>query len=308
MSIFWSFSEVLLPIAVIIGIGYLIRRTYPIDLRSLNRVSIYVLSPSLVFVTLLRTEVGGGMAVRLALLMLLVILATIAVGFGVAVALRLSRPRRSGFLLTAAFMNSGNFGLSATRFAFGEVGFGYAVIGYLVQAIASQTLAVYLASAGNGSRRAALTQVFRLPLVYAVIAALLLRALGIQLDESDGSLALGLYRGIRLLADAALPLLLMLLGMQLTERPAAQATQPLLAAATLRLGVSIPLAFALGTALGLSGLPLHVGVLQAAMPTAVNMTILALEFDTWPEFVSSGVVVTTLGSLVTLTLLIAALR
>jgi predicted permease len=49
-------------------------------------------------------------------------------------------------------------------------------------------------------------------------------------------------------------------------------------------------------------------MIQAAMPTAVNMTVLALEFDAWPEFVSNGVVATTLGSLVTLTILIAAVR
>ncbi len=60
--------------------------------------------------------------------------------------------------------------------------------------------------------------------------------------------------------------------------------------------------------LGLSGLPLQVGIIQAALPTAVNTTILALEFDTWPQFVSNVVVTTTLGSLVTLTLLIALFR
>jgi len=58
----------------------------------------------------------------------------------------------------------------------------------------------------------------------------------------------------------------------------------------------------------LRGLPLQVGVVQAAMPTAVNTTILALEFDTWLQFVSNVVVTTMFGSLVTLTLLIALFR
>jgi len=60
--------------------------------------------------------------------------------------------------------------------------------------------------------------------------------------------------------------------------------------------------------LGLSDLPLRVAIIQAAMPTAVNTTILALEYDTWPNFVSNVVVATTIGSLLTLTLLIAFLR
>ena len=79
-------------------------------------------------------------------------------------------------------------------------------------------------------------------------------------------------------------------------------------AVVIRLLLSIPLAFGIGSVLGLNGIPLHVGTIQAAMPTAVNMIILALEFDAWPEFVSNGVVITTLGSLVSLTFLIALLR
>jgi predicted permease len=150
--------------------------------------------------------------------------------------------------------------------------------------------------------------VFRLPLIYAAIAALVLRLLGIHMDESDGAVAWALYRGVRLLADATLPFLLLILGMQLTKREPIRAWRPLGTVTALRLVGSIPLAYAAGLLLGLHDLPLAVGVVQAAMPTAVNMTILALEFDAWPQFVSNGVVLTTLGSLVTLTLLLVVLR
>ena len=76
----------------------------------------------------------------------------------------------------------------------------------------------------------------------------------------------------------------------------------------LRLVVSIPIAFGVAYLLGLSDLALRVGIMQAAMPTAVNTTILALEFDTWPHFVSNVVVATTIGSLITLTLLLVCLQ
>lgn len=303
-----AFSEVLLPIVVIVALGYTLRRAFALDLRTLNRVSIYVLSPSLVFVTLLRAEVAGAEALRLALQMLLVVLTMAGCAFVLGLLLGLSGPQRSGLMLSCGFMNSGNYGLPATRFAFGEAGFQYAVIGYLTQAILSQTLAVYLASAGHGDRRAALGQVFRLPLIYAVLLALGLRLLGVRLDEREGALALGLYRGLRLLADATLPFLLLILGMQLHQRQPLGALGPLTGATVLRLLGSIPVAYGAALLLGLSDLPLRVGIVQAAMPTAVNMTILALEFDAWPEFVSNVVVVTTLASLITLTLLIVWLR
>ncbi len=302
------FSEVVLPIVVIAGIGYLLEGAFPLDPRTLNRVSLYGLSPCLLFVTLLRTEINGGEALRLALLMLLVVISMCVCAYLVARSMRLNRTQRSGFMLAATFMNSGNYGLPATRFAFGDAGFQYAVIGYLTQAFLSQTLAVYVASSGGGNRRAALTQVLRMPMLYAAALAVVLRLLGIRMDESTGFVAVGLFRGLQLLADATLPLLLLILGMQLRRRKPLGSFGPLGTATALRLVASVPIAFGVASLLGLGDLALRVGILQAAMPTAVNTTILALEFDTWPQFVSNVVVATTFASLITLTLLVVLLR
>lgn len=302
------FSEVLLPIVVITALGYLLQRTFPLDARTLNRVSLYVLSPCLLFVTLLRAEINGGEALRLSLLMLLVVAGMCVCAYIVARVMRLNPSQRSGFMLAATFMNSGNYGLSATRFAFGEIGFQYAVIGYLTQAFLSQTFAVYVASMGGGDRRAALKQVLRMPMLYAALLAIGLRLAGIRLDESNGFVAVGLFRGLRMVADATLPFLLLILGMQLQRRTPLASAGPLGTATALRLVGSVPIAFAVAYLLGLKDLPLHVGVVQAAMPTAVNTTILALEFDTWPHFVSNVVVTTTIFSLLTLTVLLLFLR
>src|SRR5690349_17730216 len=128
------FSEVLLPIVVIAVMGYLLQGAFPLDARTLNRVSLYVLSPCLLFATLLRAEISGGEALRLSMLMFLVVVSMSVCAYLVARALRLDAPQRSGFMLATTFMNSGNYGLPATRFAFGDIGFQYAVVGYLTQA------------------------------------------------------------------------------------------------------------------------------------------------------------------------------
>jgi hypothetical protein len=59
---------------------------------------------------------------------------------------------------------------------------------------------------------------------------------------------------------------------------------------------------------GLRGPALQAGVLQSSMPTAVMTTILALEFDAKPEFVTSVVCIATLLSPLTVTVLIAYLQ
>jgi len=51
-----------------------------------------------------------------------------------------------------------------------------------------------------------------------------------------------------------------------------------------------------------------VGVIQASMPTAVNVTILATEFNVRPQFVSSVVVVSTIASLLSLIVLLGLVR
>jgi predicted permease len=59
--------------------------------------------------------------------------------------------------------------------------------------------------------------------------------------------------------------------------------------------------------LGLSELSTQLAVMLSSMPTAVNVTILALEFDVRPRFVSSVVAVSTVASVLSLTLILALL-
>lgn len=63
-----------------------------------------------------------------------------------------------------------------------------------------------------------------------------------------------------------------------------------------------------GFVVGLKGLPWQVMVLQAAMPSPVNATILAREFNAQPSAVSKATLINTIGSVLTLTIWIVLLR
>ena len=58
---------------------------------------------------------------------------------------------------------------------------------------------------------------------------------------------------------------------------------------------------------GFEGAARNVAVLQSSMPTAVGAALVAVEFNVRPTFVSGAVLVTTLGSAVTLTILLLLL-
>jgi predicted permease len=122
------------------------------------------------------------------------------------------------------------------------------------------------------------------------------------------TLPTAIARPVELLSAAAIPSMLLVLGMQF-EKGAWPARPGLVAAAAvLALVVSPILGFLLARVLGLEGVARQAVIVESAMPSAVITTILALEFDVAPAFVTSVVVVTTLVSPVTVSLLIALLQ
>jgi predicted permease len=146
-------------------------------------------------------------------------------------------------------------------------------------------------------------RVLRMPQVYATAAALAVRATGFDPDAATG-LGVGLFRGLTLLSEATLPMMLIVLGAQLATGVALTEPRLVALASALRLLVSPLVAYGLGLALGLSPLGLAVGVMLAGMPTAVNTTIVAVEFGSRPSLVVGTVVVTSVLSLLTLSVIL----
>jgi malate permease and related proteins len=143
-----------------------------------------------------------------------------------------------------------------------------------------------------------------MPQVYAVLAALAVRLGGLRLDPTSGGILNDVFRGVALVGDAAVPLLLIILGLQLAETGRITEGPRVALATILRLELSVPLALGLSYLLNLDELSTKLAVVLSSTPTAVNVTILAIEFNVRPRFVSSVVVVSTAASVFTLTLVL----
>jgi predicted permease len=304
---FSVFAQVLLPILVVVASGYLLQRRLELDLQSVNRLSLYLLSPALIFSSLVQSRIEVTETVHIGAFMTLFVISIGAVTWLVAILLRLDSIDRAAMMLCVMFMNAGNYGLPAARFAFGQEGFDRAVLFFVVQAILAQTLAIYIAGAGHGDRRGGLVQLLKMPQIYAVLAALAVRFGGVRLDPTGEGILNDVFRGVALVGDAAVPLLLVILGLQLAETGRISEGPKVALAAVLRLGLSVPLAVGLSYLLNLDELSTKLAVMLSSMPTAVNVTILAIEFNVRPRFVSSAVVVSTAVSVFTLTLILVLL-
>lgn len=292
------FSDNILPILLAAGAGFLIRRTLHIDPRPISQATFYVFSPALVFTLLVTTGIlvedilrmMGFAAVLIGLMGLL--------SWLVARALRLDGGLGAAFMLSTTFMNAGNYGMSVNKFAFGDLGLAWASLFFVTSAMMTNAVGVYIATVGRRSPLHALVGLARVPAVYAIPLGLLVRTQGIELP-------LALWRPIDLLASATVPSMLLILGMQMGVSGLPPQRGLLAGASAMRLLLSPALAWALAPVFGLEGIGLQVGVLEAAMPSAVLSTIIAIEFGVEPGFVTGAVLATTLLSPFVLTPLIA---
>ncbi|HIJ68742.1 MAG TPA: AEC family transporter [Deltaproteobacteria bacterium] len=301
MELLAIFVQNILPIFIVACIGFLIVRYLEADVRTLSRVTIYVLTPCLLFDVLVTSDVSADEFGRLTLLALGTILGIGLIAWLAARALRLDRVMTSAFMVVVMFANGGNYGLPLTLFVFGQEALARATIYFVVSIVLTYTIGIFLASSGRRSLGEALLSVLRIPSIYASAAAIVVIFTGVATPSL-------LMRPIKLLGDAAIPVMILVLGMQL-ERAVKPARLRLVGLAVgLRLIVSALLGLLLAQFLGLGGAARQAGVLQSAMPVAVVTTILAVEFEVEPAFVTSVVFLSTILSPLTLTPLIALLK
>ena len=300
-DLFSVFASDLLPIFVIAGAGFALARWLKASASTLTHVVFYALLPCLAFRLLVTTVATGRQFGLMVLLAVLVMLAMAVIGVLLSLALRLSRAESTVLLLVVMFSNGGNYGLPVVSFAFGEDALSYGTVFFLTGSVLTNTLGAFLAAAGRRSLRTAATSVLRIPAIYGIAAAMFVLATGIEMPTP-------LLRPITMLSDAALPLMILVLGMQL-ERVVKPARPALVAVAVCVSLLAAPLvALGLTSLLDVSGAARQAVVVLSSMPVAVATTILALEFDASPDFVTSAVFLSTILSPITLTPLIAYLR
>jgi predicted permease len=294
------FVSDIVPIFLIAGVGYLLASKLQANLKTLAHVAFYALAPCFAFRMLSTSKMTGPEAGRIALLAVLVMLVMGLLARIAAIPFRLSRAELSGFLLVAMFSNGGNYGLPVVLFAFGNDALAPATVYFVTSSILTYTAGVFLAASGRRSVSRAILGISRTPAIYGVGVAALVLVTGI-------SVPVVLTRPIQLLADGAIPIMILVLGMQLQRATKPERPRVVAAAAALSLVAAPFVALGLTWLLGLTGYARQAGVVLASMPTAVITTILALEFDTAPAFVTNVVFMTTLLSPLTLAPLIAYL-
>jgi malate permease and related proteins len=288
------------PVLLAAGAGFAIGRAFQLDIRSITRVTFYIFSPCLVFVSLYETQLTGDEFGRMALFAAGVIISLGILAFLFGKLIGLNRSALTGLVVINMFGNGGNYGLPLTLFAFGETALARAVIYYVVSTVMVYSVGILVASSKRSNLKESLTAILKLPVLYGVVVATVLKLAHIELPTP-------LFRATELLSQAALPVMLVVLGLQLSQMTRLENLRVITAASVFQLLSGPAVGLLMAGVVGLSGPARQAGVLEASMPTAVITTILAVEYDIDPAFVTGIVLVTTLLSPFTLAPLIAYL-
>ncbi|MFN8442682.1 MAG: AEC family transporter [Caldilineaceae bacterium] len=295
------FLNILLPVFSLVAVGYVAGPRLQIEARSLSRFAYYILVPAFVFGQFSTAEIRANLAFRMALYMIVVTLGGVLVSLIVAWLRGASIQMRASYVLVAAFGNVGNFGLPIIQFKLGDSGILPATFYFLIGITFGFIVGVTAATWHKGSGRGAIWSAFTTPGVVALLPALFFNGFGIAPP-------LFLTRAVSLLASAMVPVMLVTLGIQLAGmgRPKLLDGDVILIS-LIRLLAGPAFAILLASWFGLSGVERGAGIIQASMPAAVLTSLIALEHDLLPDFVTTTVLFSTLLSAVTLTLVLAML-
>jgi len=274
--------EVVFPVFAIIALGYLLARFTHLDTKTLSELVVNITSPCLVYVSIAKREIvaadwlvmGGAAA---------------AIIFGTAVLMELYQRaaaiRSRGLFLPAMFMNSGNMALPFSLLAFGAPGFDMAIIFYVTVALLHYSIGVFIAKGRGGFQ-----EIFRLPLIYAALAGLVSSLFRVQLPSF-------LFTPVEMLANVAIPLMILALGIQLHSLRV-RSVRHAVAGVSIRMGGGFLIAVLFVLLFGIGGLSRKVIFLDSLMPPAVFNVVLAQKYAADPDAVASAIVIGTLLSVV----------
>jgi len=291
------FVDIVLPVFLLIAAGFWLEKRFAPDIQTLSNSSLYLFTPALTFSALVKSAVELSLAGDIFLFMCLYTLLLLMLACGVGRAVQFDFAKRRALAMSTVLMNCGNFGLPLVYFAFGAAGLGSSILTFVMFTIPLSTLGIMLAQKQSTNWRGSLINTLRIPIFHAVILAVLVKGLQLQVPEL-------LLRPIDLLGQAAIPVMLVLLGVQLAKTRITWEYGYLSLAAMIRLVLAPLLAWGLTRALGIGGIPQKVLILQTSTPAAVLPLLYSLRYGTRPDLVATAVALTTLLSAVSLTLLL----
>lgn len=290
MEILLRIVSIILPVFIIIGLGYSYARFkgqgVKADMAAVNRISMDVLCPLLVFTALAGKDFDVGHNVWLILAGLLIALGSGLLAWPVA---RFFGYDVRSFVPPMMYNNCGNMGLPLAALAFGDYGLSAAVALFMACNLVYFTVGIKIIQKGHPDHPEGSLTFLRSPMMLAMLVGMVFALMHLHLPEF-------LFVALKMLGDACIPIMLFALGVRLLD----------INFSSWRIGVVgaivCPLAGLIVAALLDVVLPLTTTqrgqmYLFAALPPAVFCFLVAEQYQQEPDKVASIVLLGNLAAL-----------
>lgn len=303
MVILNVFFDVLLPILVMFGCGWVLDRKTPLDLNTLVKLNLRIFVPAFMFYQVVTAKVSASEVLRVVLFTACISGTLFFIAAWVAKAQGMDMAKTRSLQIAAMFYNSANYGIPLMTLAYPLGGVSLQAFVIMTQNIGNFTVGLALAASARHTGWRAILPMLRQGSIWALFAGLMVRAFGIPVMNWPW-----LWVPVDFIHKGLVSFALLTLGVQLSKTKVHPAFSRLGWALGLRLIGGPIVGAALVWIFGFRGETAAQMILSASFPTAVNTALIAHEFNADPEFATSAVFWSTICSMATVTLLIALLR
>ncbi|MFI7454818.1 AEC family transporter [Nonomuraea sp. NPDC049714] len=277
----------------LIGVAGVLRTA---DELVLSRLAFYVAAPALMFATVSRADLGVLFSPVLVTQVVAVACAQLVFVLVARLVWRRALRETTIGALASSYVNAGNLGLPLSLYVLGDAALIAPIL--LFQLVLVTPIGLLILDKGSRSVRTALTSALRNPLSLGTL-------LGLAFALGGVSLPVAIMRPIDLLGGAAVPVALLAYGLSLygsRRSPAPPegtgASREIALVVLLKAVVQPVIAYVTARfVLGLDGTVLLAATLFAALPTAQNVYVYAVTYDTGRRLARSSVLLTTLLSI-----------
>lgn len=291
----YIFTNIIIPIFVLIAVGYVGQKKLKMEVRTFTKVNIYIFIPAILFTKIYQTDVTWQLFGTILMYMIAISVFMLFLGEGLARILKYPRGIRKAFVNSLLFFNSGNYGLPLVELAFhsNPIATTAQIFLMLIQNVMINTFGVFQASAGNDGNKQALKNILIMPSLYVVIIAVLVKAFHVIVPGF-------IMAPLESIAGGFVAMALITLGVQLAEVKFSFKLKDIFISCFIRLLISPAIGLLIVYLLGVEGVLAKALIIGAATPTAVNTAIIAKEFENEPEYASQMVFFSTVFSAITI--------
>jgi predicted permease len=276
------------PVFVLIAIGFVFARYKKISLDPITEIVIYLGAPCLVFTSLATKPL---FAADIAVILAGAVGIIAGVGLLIWLYALLTDFSSPGLTLPVLFMNAGNMGIPLSLFAFGEPGLQRGTLFYVMITLMHNSLGLYLLGGKGGAR-----EIFRLPLIYAAVLGLLFNLAKIPIPEP-------IFQPLSVLGMSVIPLMLVSLGYRLYTMPSLTWGHSF-AGALIRVIGGFVSAYLTVELLGIHGINRQIILLYGSLPSAVINFMLTEKYSRDPELAASIILFSTVLSVIAVPLVL----